>query len=117
MPARRRELIGTHGRTQPAIARHRGQPSPGLAARLAPARSDRRGDSGQRRCAWCLRNAGAIPRWSGSRRAPTPCWCEVEPRLEDAFIDILGGGPGGDSVLAEHMPQADACRPMSISMP
>ncbi|WP_277620479.1 ATP-binding cassette domain-containing protein, partial [Chromobacterium sphagni] len=26
------------------------------------------------------------------------------PRLEDAFISLLGGGPGGDSVLAEVMP-------------
>lgn len=30
---------------------------------------------------------------------------EVRPRLEDAFIDLLGGGPGGESVLAEHMPE------------
>lgn len=29
---------------------------------------------------------------------------EVKPSLEDAFIDILGGGPGGESVLANHMP-------------
>ena len=28
---------------------------------------------------------------------------DVKPRLEDAFIDILGGGPGGDSVLAKVM--------------
>ena len=28
----------------------------------------------------------------------------VAPRLEDAFIDILGGGPGGDSALAAVMP-------------
>ena len=28
----------------------------------------------------------------------------VTPRLEDAFIDILGGGPGGDSELARVMP-------------
>ncbi|HVV72099.1 MAG TPA: ATP-binding cassette domain-containing protein, partial [Verrucomicrobiae bacterium] len=27
----------------------------------------------------------------------------VSPRFEDAFIDILGGGPGGDSVLAQHV--------------
>lgn len=27
------------------------------------------------------------------------------PRFEDAFIDILGGGPGGISVLAQIMPQ------------
>ncbi len=28
---------------------------------------------------------------------------EVKPRFEDAFIDILGGGPGGDSALAKHL--------------
>lgn len=28
----------------------------------------------------------------------------VRPRLEDAFVDILGGGPGGDSELARLMP-------------
>lgn len=28
---------------------------------------------------------------------------QVPPRFEDAFIDILGGGPGGDSVLANLM--------------
>jgi ABC-2 type transport system ATP-binding protein len=27
----------------------------------------------------------------------------VEPRFEDAFIDRMGGGPGGDSVLARHV--------------
>lgn len=30
----------------------------------------------------------------------------VEPRLEDAFIDLVGGGPDGRSVLAETMPEA-----------
>lgn len=29
----------------------------------------------------------------------------VAPRFEDAFIDILGGGPGGRSVLADITPQ------------
>jgi ABC-2 type transport system ATP-binding protein len=29
----------------------------------------------------------------------------VAPRLEDAFIDLLGGGPGGDSTLAQRMPR------------
>ncbi len=28
----------------------------------------------------------------------------VAPRFEDAFVDILGGGPGGRSLLAEAMP-------------
>ncbi len=30
-------------------------------------------------------------------------WAEVTPRFEDAFIDMLGGGPDGKSVLAEHL--------------
>jgi ABC-2 type transport system ATP-binding protein len=37
-------------------------------------------------------------------------WYAVEPSFEDAFIDILGGGPGGHSKLAAQMdekPQAD----------
>ena len=29
----------------------------------------------------------------------------VAPRFEDAFIEALGGGPGGDSVLAKHFRQ------------
>ncbi len=28
----------------------------------------------------------------------------VAPRFEDAFVDLLGGGPGGTSALAERMP-------------
>lgn len=37
-------------------------------------------------------------------------WGEIKinpatPRFEDAFIDILGGGPGGDSPLAENTPR------------
>jgi len=32
---------------------------------------------------------------------------EVAPHLEDAFISLLGGGPGGDSALAEFMPQVE----------
>jgi ABC-2 type transport system ATP-binding protein len=27
----------------------------------------------------------------------------VQPRFEDAFIDVLGGGPGGDSALAQRV--------------
>ncbi len=30
---------------------------------------------------------------------------EVTPRFEDAFVDALGGGPGGDSSLSAHMVQ------------
>ena len=32
----------------------------------------------------------------------------VKPRFEDAFIDVLGGGPGGESVLARQMRQRQA---------
>lgn len=31
---------------------------------------------------------------------PEARWVAVPPRFEDAFLDILGGGPGGDSSLA-----------------
>lgn len=31
----------------------------------------------------------------------------VPPRFEDAFVDVLGGGPGGRSVLAEQMRTVD----------
>jgi ABC-2 type transport system ATP-binding protein len=33
----------------------------------------------------------------------------AEPRFEDAFIDILGGGPAGESSLAQAMPQMPDC--------
>lgn len=38
--------------------------------------------------------------------APKPAddWTEVTPRFEDAFIDLLGGGPGGGSALADRTP-------------
>jgi len=29
-------------------------------------------------------------------------WAQAKPRFEDAFIDLLGGGPSGESVLAKH---------------
>lgn len=34
----------------------------------------------------------------------SPEWIPVAPRFEDAFIDLLGGGPGGESALAQAMP-------------
>ncbi|MEI6606766.1 MAG: ATP-binding cassette domain-containing protein [Verrucomicrobiota bacterium] len=36
--------------------------------------------------------------------APASQWAPVEPRFEDAFIDRMGGGPDGNSVLAQHVP-------------
>ncbi|GKW06919.1 ATP-binding cassette domain-containing protein [Pectobacterium carotovorum] len=35
---------------------------------------------------------------------------DTEPRFEDAFIDLLGGGPASDSSLASIMPQIDVSR-------
>jgi ABC-2 type transport system ATP-binding protein len=32
---------------------------------------------------------------------------EVPPRFEDAFVDLLGGGPGGHSALADAMPKTE----------
>ena len=44
-----------------------------------------------------LRDHAALPR--NLHLVPTP------PRFEDAFIDILGGGPGGASELADKAPE------------
>ena len=39
----------------------------------------------------------------------------VAPRFEDAFIDLLGGGPGGTSALAERMPPVHLESPTAVS--
>jgi ABC-2 type transport system ATP-binding protein len=36
-----------------------------------------------------------------------PEWKEAAPRFEDAFIDLLGGGPGGESALAAATAQRE----------
>jgi ABC-2 type transport system ATP-binding protein len=36
---------------------------------------------------------------------PGTRWAPVSPRFEDAFIDRMGGGPGGESVLTRHVRQ------------
>ena len=51
-----------------------------------------------------LRQAGAQPALATLDAGPDARLDVVAPRLEDAFIDILGGGPGGDSELARVMP-------------
>ena len=53
-----------------------------------------------------LRRAGERPDLAGLDAGASAQMVDVEPRFEDAFIDILGGGPGGDSVLAEHTREA-----------
>ena len=51
-----------------------------------------------------LRSAADPPALSSLEAGPAARLDTVPPRLEDAFIDILGGGPGGDSALAAVMP-------------
>lgn len=53
-----------------------------------------------------LRQAGQQPELSALQAGPDARFIVVPPRLEDAFIELLGGGPGGDSELAERMPPA-----------
>lgn len=39
----------------------------------------------------------------------------VQPRFEDAFIDLLGGGPGGTSALAERIDQVELASEVAVS--
>lgn len=39
----------------------------------------------------------------------------VPPRFEDAFIDLLGGGPGGTSALAEYLPPVELATDIAVS--
>ncbi|HUN92056.1 MAG TPA: ATP-binding cassette domain-containing protein [Burkholderiaceae bacterium] len=55
-----------------------------------------------------LRDRAARPDVAALQAGPAARLVDVKPRFEDAFIDLLGGGPGGDSVLAGVMaPVAD----------
>jgi ABC-2 type transport system ATP-binding protein len=45
----------------------------------------------------------------GSQLVPVPA------RFEDAFIDLLGGGPGGTSALAEHLPPVELVTDTAVS--
>ena len=53
-----------------------------------------------------LRRAGELPPLAALEAGPDARFENVAPRLEDAFIDRLGGGPGGDSALAALMQNA-----------
>jgi ABC-2 type transport system ATP-binding protein len=50
-----------------------------------------------------LRAAAQPPDLAALDAGPQAWLRPTEPRLEDAFIDILGGGPGGESELAQVM--------------
>ena len=54
-----------------------------------------------------LREAGRPPDLSSWEAGPEAALVAVVPRLEDAFISLLGGGPGGDSALAEVTPTVE----------
>ena len=54
-----------------------------------------------------LRETGRRPDLSTWDAGPDAALVEVAPRLEDAFISLLGGGPGGDSALAEVTPPVE----------
>jgi len=49
---------------------------------------------------------GASPPAPGELGAEGAELVPVDPRFEDAFVDVLGGGPGGRSKLAEAMAEA-----------
>lgn len=50
-----------------------------------------------------LREAQKFPNLELIQAGMHATFVEVKPSFEDAFMDILGGGPGGDSVLSKVM--------------
>nr|WP_246880874.1 ATP-binding cassette domain-containing protein [Chromobacterium violaceum] len=55
-----------------------------------------------------LRDAEHWPDLAAAEAGPDARLQVARPRLEDAFISLLGGGPGGDSALAAVMPDASS---------
>lgn len=54
-------------------------------------------------------NEGAnLPPLAQLEAGPEAKVVPVPPRFEDGFIDVLGGGPGGDSVLAQRIQSVSA---------
>ena len=49
-----------------------------------------------------LRAGASTPAISNFDPNPGASWVPVAPRFEDAFMDVLGGSPGGESVLAKR---------------
>ncbi|HXY06056.1 MAG TPA: ATP-binding cassette domain-containing protein [Burkholderiaceae bacterium] len=52
-----------------------------------------------------LRDRISVPELSSLAADAGAHVLSVKPRFEDAFIDLLGGGPGGESSIARLMPQ------------
>jgi ABC-2 type transport system ATP-binding protein len=57
-----------------------------------------------------LRDGQQRPELSQLNAGPEANLIPVPPRFEDAFIDVLGGGPGGDSALAQRVQAAAGSR-------
>ena len=55
-----------------------------------------------------LRDATALPAVADLAKKAGAQLVVVKPRFEDAFIDLLGGGPGGESTIARLMPEVPA---------
>ena len=55
-----------------------------------------------------LREGALCPDLAALQAGAAAAYRSTEPRLEDAFISLLGGGPGGDSELARLMPDLQA---------
>lgn len=55
-----------------------------------------------------LREGALCPDLAALQAGAAAAYRSAEPRLEDAFISLLGGGPGGDSELARLMPDLQA---------
>ena len=51
-----------------------------------------------------IKDQGPPPDPQSLEAAGSLQWKKVAPRFEDAFIDLLGGGPGGESALARSLP-------------
>ena len=58
-----------------------------------------------------LREGALCPDLAALQAGAAAAYRSAEPRLEDAFISLLGGGPGGDSELARLMPDLQASSP------
>jgi ABC-2 type transport system ATP-binding protein len=50
-----------------------------------------------------LAKGAALPDPGALKAGPQAHFAPVPPRFEDAFMDVLGGGPGGDSPLSRGM--------------